>query len=372
MIVIYSPSCDGAIFHYSNELFVEIKKQRDTRLLTTGSIEPSTPQGTIFLCSRIKQRKDYSNRISWSLGRAGYYLGRELALYYFLVRNRRSISRFHAQEAFYPFLPFLTLLLRLFSIRCFFTVHNVRQHDYSSRFRNALCDRVTHRCLKYWHALIVHGKTTANELQQIIPSTRIQIIPHPIFSEFATREVRPGEPSAKRLLIFGSIRRNKGIELAIQALTFLPNYHLEVCGYTADNSYIAQISAEALRSGVTNRVTITNQFVPDSSIPEIFSRASIVLLPYTNFAAQSGVLSVAIAYGRPVVVSNVGDMPEIVNSFKCGLVAAADTAAGIAEAVISMAQNNTYSACVDGTRIARNDLCMENICRKTVEAYDTL
>lgn len=74
-------------------------------------------------------------------------------------------------------------------------------------------------------------------------------------------------------------------------------------------------------------------FVPDSALPDLFGEVSLVVLPYRD-ASQSGVIPLAFANRRPVIVTAVGSLAEAVDDGVDGLVVDRPSAVAIAECIV--------------------------------------
>ena len=74
---------------------------------------------------------------------------------------------------------------------------------------------------------------------------------------------------------------------------------------------------------IEDRVVLCTDFIPDSEVNRYFSAADIVAQPYKT-ATQSGVTQVAFHFGKPMLVTNVGGLPEIVPDGKIGYVVEPD------------------------------------------------
>ncbi len=146
-----------------------------------------------------------------------------------------------------------------------------------------------------------------------LPAERVRVIPHGAF-DYLTRLPDPA-PLAPELaavdgpvvLAFGLVRPYKGTEVLIEAMRELEEAELWVVGRPLG------VDLDALReqaSTVGARVRFVSRFVADREIPALFERADIVALPYTD-AEQSGVLYTALAFGKPIVVSDAGGFPEV-------------------------------------------------------------
>jgi glycosyltransferase involved in cell wall biosynthesis len=146
-----------------------------------------------------------------------------------------------------------------------------------------------------------------------VPGERVRVIPHGAF-DYLTRLPDPA-PLAPELagaegpvvLAFGLIRPYKGTDLLIDAMRELPQAELWVVGRPLGVDLEA-LRARAAATGA--RVRFVARFVAERELPAIFERADVVALPYRD-AEQSGVLYTALAFGKPIVVSDVGGFPEV-------------------------------------------------------------
>lgn len=161
-------------------------------------------------------------------------------------------------------------------------------------------------------ALSQYGATRLTEEAGIDPG-RVRVIPHGAF-DYLTRLPDPA-PLAPELegaegpviLAFGLVRPYKGAELLIEAMRELPEAELWVVGRPLGVD-VAALREQA--AGVPGRVRFVSRFVADREIPAIFERADVVALPYRD-AEQSGVLYTALAFGKPIVLSDAGGFPEV-------------------------------------------------------------
>jgi glycosyltransferase involved in cell wall biosynthesis len=121
------------------------------------------------------------------------------------------------------------------------------------------------------------------------------------------------------MLFFGLVRAYKGLDLLLDAFAqikdTLPDLQLIIAGefYEDEEKYRAQIAA----NGLTERVTVRNEFVPDSDLRKYFGAADLIVQPYKS-ATQSGVTQVAFHFEKPMLVTNVGGLGEIVHDHKMG------------------------------------------------------
>lgn len=152
--------------------------------------------------------------------------------------------------------------------------------------------------------------------------------PHPLYDNFGPRMPREEalkqlklSPDYRYLLFFGFIREYKGLDILLEAmadplLEDLP-VRLIVAGefYSSDQPYLKIIREK----GLGNRVVLHTNFIPSEKVGAYFCASDLVVQPYRD-ASQSGVTQVAYHFGIPMVVTNVGALPEMVPNMVSGLV----------------------------------------------------
>ncbi len=149
-------------------------------------------------------------------------------------------------------------------------------------------------------------------------SEKVLEIPHPcakvtrrITRESAREQL--GVVNKEIILIFGFIRRDKGIHLAMEALRrvrkIVPNVLLLVAGKPFDKDgevYLQELKQLRDQYNLFNNVRFDSDYIPEDKISTYFSAASIILAPYTGSVGASGPLHSACGYGIPIVASNAG------------------------------------------------------------------
>ncbi len=115
------------------------------------------------------------------------------------------------------------------------------------------------------------------------------------------------------ILIFGYIRRGKGIELAIESVAHLKTQHpsimLLIGGTPVDcdgMEYLNELKMYASRLKVEDCSRFDSNYIKEENIPYYFSAASVILVPYTDSVGASGPIHNYAIYGIPIVASDVG------------------------------------------------------------------
>ncbi len=164
--------------------------------------------------------------------------------------------------------------------------------------------------------------------------------PHPIYDHYGEQMSKEEacqtlylNPENQYMLFFGLVRAYKGLDLLLDAFgkvkDQLPNLQLIVAGefYEDEDKYRAQIE----RNQLTDRVIVKNEFIADADLRKYFGVADLIVQPYKT-ATQSGVTQVAFHFEKPMLVTNVGGLGEIVHDHKMGY-AVEPNADAIAEAL---------------------------------------
>ena len=162
-------------------------------------------------------------------------------------------------------------------------------------------------------AVIVHSQAGVARLRALgLDPARVHRVAHGTF-EHLTRQPdeRPLPPDLAAVegpvaLCFGLVRPYKGVDVLLEAFREIEGAELWVVGLP--RMPLGPLEALAARCAAT--VRFVPKFITDPEIPAYFRRADLVVLPYREIE-QSGVLYTALAFGKPIVASDVGGFSEI-------------------------------------------------------------
>jgi glycosyltransferase involved in cell wall biosynthesis len=163
------------------------------------------------------------------------------------------------------------------------------------------------RLYERFDAIVVHsahGRTRLTDELGIDPE-RVHVIPHGAFAHLADRPSQPPpfETEKPVVLCFGLMRPYKGIDLLLDAWRGIDDAELWIAG-------MPKFDIAPLRRAAPANVRFVPRFIGDTELPAYFQRADLVVLPYREID-QSGVLFTALAFGVPLLLSDVGGFPEI-------------------------------------------------------------
>ena len=183
------------------------------------------------------------------------------------------------------------------------------------------------------------------------------LCPHPLFDTFGELILRDEalnhlnlDKNTRYLLFFGLVRAYKGLDLLIDAFADerLRKYPVKliVAGefYDDPEPYIEQIE----KAGIKDFIILNNQFINDTDVKYYFNAADMIVQPYKS-ATQSGVTQIAYHFEKPMLVTNVGGLSEIIPDGKVGYVVEPNPSA-IANALVDFCENDRYDKFVEGVR----------------------
>ncbi|MBL0373801.1 glycosyltransferase family 4 protein [Rhizobium sp. KVB221] len=223
------------------------------------------------------------------------------------------------------------------------TIHDVELHPGDVETR-VLPTWATELMVRQSRHVVVHGEGLKRiALGQYSKSPDcVHVLSHPAihrYAELARRQkmARRREDGTFRVLLFGRIFAYKGLEYLVRAEAMLkdalPNLRITVAGRGDDPGVFQPLMGDA------GRYDIRNRFIEDAEVAQLFLDADIVVLPYTE-ASQSGVLNLAVAFGKPVIVTDVGELRSTVQSNGLGMVVPPRDVEELATAIRMLAESS--------------------------------
>ena len=227
----------------------------------------------------------------------------------FLARTKFDVFHIHTLNTFTDGLAVPALRRKRTPI--ILTVHNVRAHD--QRMPRALETVLLRPLYRAADALIVAHDALREQLAHEfgVSEEKLHVIPHVVPDVENDGTVPLDSVGSPLCLFFGTFRANKGIPTLLEAVEHLgrdvdARFHFAGRG---DPELERAVRDAATRDG---RITAEIGYVQPPRMRELYRSASLVLLPYSSYSAQSGVLREAYAFGIPVVAANVGALGRAV------------------------------------------------------------
>lgn len=247
--------------------------------------------------------------------------------------------------------------------KCIGLIHNMIPHEKS------MLDKVfSPYFVKAMDGFVTLSKSVLDDVNSLDKQGKPKCYtPHPLYDHYG--DIKDRTTSVKTLgldekchymLFFGLVRAYKGLDLLLDAFADerLRKYPVKliVAGefYDDPKPYLEKIE----ELGICDLVIIKNQYVNDDDVKYYFNSSDIVVQPYKS-ATQSGVTQVAYHFEKPMLVTDVGGLGEIIPNGKVGYVVE-PRPSSIADALVDFYENKRYDAFVEGVKEEKKKYAWSN------------
>ena len=329
----------GGISHYTGLMCRELMRCHDVTMISYKMQYPK------FLFH--KEQKDYEND-SFKIDDTKYWI--HTANPFNIIRVARKIKKCNPDmviiQWWHPyFAPCYYLLTKFMGKQnVTFVCHNVFPHE-----RFPMDKVLTRLVLKQGKHYVVHAKEEGNELLKITKEPDYRITPHPTYNAFQFENMSK-EEARKRLgmerdehmlLFFGFVREYKGLKILFHSMPELTarddKIKLWIVGeFGSDKEEYDTIMKQL---DMPDRIKVVDTYTPDREVEKYFAAADLVVLPYLS-ATQSGIVQIAYGFGKPVVVTEVGGLPDVVEDGRTGYVVNPNDSSALASAILRFFDEN--------------------------------
>lgn len=237
--------------------------------------------------------------------------------------------------------------------KCIGLIHNIIPHE-----KSVLDKLFAPRFVKAMDGFVTLSKSVLDDVKSLDNQNKPKcFVPHPLYDHFGEIMARNEaikhvglDENYRYMLFFGLVRAYKGLDLLLDAFADERlrkfNVKLIVAGefYEDPKPYLEQVE----KHGLSDLVVIKNQYIRDDEVKYYFNIADIVVQPYKS-ATQSGVTQVAYHFEKPILVTNVGGLGEIIPNGKVGYVVEPNSSS-IADALVDFYENERYNTFVEGMK----------------------
>jgi glycosyltransferase involved in cell wall biosynthesis len=201
----------------------------------------------------------------------------------------------------------------------------------------------TMMALRQADRFLVLSSVVENDIRKLFPSSKVFRSSLPVYDCYRVGESYSQKQAKNKLnlsgknviLFFGYVRQYKGLMNLIDAfpqiIKAISNAHLLIVGEYYDDPKPYRETIQRL--GLRENVTEVAEYVANEDVHLYFEAANVAVLPY-NGATQSGILSIAYGFSKPVIVTDVGGLAELVDDGKTGFVVPPHNRKLLADAVI--------------------------------------
>ena len=326
----------GGISHYSTLLVRELRKKHDVKFITLYRQYPSIlfPGKTQYDYSK-KQINEQNDSLIDSINPLTW-----IKTAIFLFKENVDIVIIQWWHPFFAFSfgTIANLISLISNTKICFLCHNVIPHE--STFIDRILIKYAFLKTNYF---IVHSEEDKKNLFSFKPNAVLKRNIHPTYSEFSNfscyekkqaRELLTLNHDKKVVLFFGLIRPYKGLKYLIYAMKEVVKHIdciLLVVGefYEPKDDYLSIID----QLGLNKHIIIIDKYVKNEDVPLYFGASDVVVLPYIS-ATQSGIVQIAYGLNRPVITTNVGGLPEVVQDGKTGFIVEPESPESLSQAII--------------------------------------
>nr|MBA3675597.1 glycosyltransferase [Chitinophagaceae bacterium] len=169
-------------------------------------------------------------------------------------------------------------------------------------------------------AFITMSKKVLTDLKKFAKNKPSQFIHHPLYDNFGdkvskqeAREKLKIDQEDKIILFFGFIRKYKGLDILLETMKILKDNNEQIKLLVAGEFYDDKKKYEDLinKLGIRDRLILHTDFISDSDVKYYLCAADCVVQPYRH-ATQSGVTPLAYHFEKPMIVTNVGGLADMV------------------------------------------------------------
>lgn len=217
---------------------------------------------------------------------------------------------------------------------------------------------------------IVQSSIVEQELLNLLPNAIYKKLFHPIYDNFGSIQDKVKMKKKKSIktkyviLYAGLVRSYKGFDILIQSIKHIKKKLDDFLVLAIGESYEDPKKYNSLveKEGVSEFFFWENRYVPDDEIKEYFSICDVVALPYKT-ASQSGIIPIAYHFEKPVVVTSVGGLPEMVKNNKTGIVIEPNNPKVLGDVIAKNLKNDNFIKMSNNVKKFKKQFSWENFVR---------
>ncbi|MBZ2166312.1 glycosyltransferase family 4 protein [Methanobacterium spitsbergense] len=353
-IMIITLNTKGGMVHYVSQLANSLAKREDVVVIAPIGIDKNNFDINHVKIIELKMGNLIKNFIVNTL-----IFTRPLKFIRSVYRENPDIIHFNEIHLWAAlFLPYL----RKFKIVTM--IHDVNPHIGGRMIDQKFAKRIY---VKFSDCLLVHGKYAKKLIKT---NKKVYSIPHGDYSFFLNYSEDKIDEEKDTILFFGRIIDYKGLNYLIESVNYIlnqkPEIKLIIAGSGNFDKYNHLIKNH-------ENFEIHNRFIKDEEVSSFFQRAKIVILPYIE-GTQTGIIPIAYAFKKPVIATDVGSIPEVVENGKTGFIVPSKNSIALAEAIIKTLddENLQKRMGVNGYIKMRKELSWDVIAGNLIQIYNKL
>ena len=404
-IVLVEPNGSGGLIHYTYQLCTALAKEGiDVTLITGKNYElAELPHNfhvnnmldlwTLFETRSLRSEvgnvwKRIWQKFHWTVRRgirALRLIRAWVQLTRYLTALRPDLIQF--SKINFPFESFFLARLQKNGLTLTQICHEFELRESTGVF-SGLILRAYSNIYTHFSALFFHARENRDRFLKLfpfVPQERTHIIAHGN-SDWLLR-INSDPPSVLRdhynlsddefvILFFGLLAPSKGLDDLVDAFALVHsscNARLLIVGYPTKHISMDDLRMRISTLGLQNHVIVDARYIPLNQVRPLMELATLVVYPYVS-STQSGALQVAYTFGKPVIATNVGGLPEAVDDSKSGFLVPVHSPRDLADKIIIMINNpdlvtqmGAYARHLSETRFD-----WQTIARQLYKVYESL
>jgi glycosyltransferase involved in cell wall biosynthesis len=407
-LVLVEPNGSGGLIHYAYQLCTALADEGlDVTLITGKHYELAglphnfrvnnlldlwtlfDPQVSQNVHANSWQRR--WQRVRWT-ARRGQRALRLLSAWFSLTRTvfelKPDIVQF--SKIHFPFEAFFLAQMRRRGLILTQICHEFEQRENQQGLFSSLGVRAYADIYRNFSAIFFHARENCDKFLSLYPFVNNQqthIIPHGNSSwllrhfsqtdhSAALRQRYALKPAEPVVLFFGLLAPSKGIQDLVDAFAIIrksSDAKLLIAGYPTKHFDVEELKAKIAASGLTDHVILDARYIPLEEVGALMGLATVAVYPYRS-STQSGALQVAYTFGRPVVATTVGGLPEAVEPGRSGFLVPAESPQELAEAIQKLVNNYELAKIMGeyARHLSETRFSWRSVARHIIKVYDEL
>ncbi|EXZ97599.1 glycosyltransferase family 4 protein [Bacteroides fragilis] len=216
------------------------------------------------------------------------------------------------------------------------TIHDVILHQGENSFKFKLVRWLfSYRSEKY---VVLSSAFQSQLIDKGIDKKNIIVVPHAVFNIYNTDNTILNDKNRyNRFLFFGRIIKYKGLDVLLRSLEYVLKKNPTAKLLIAGNGDIREY--KDLIERYKNNIELYNDWISDNQVQSFFMNIDFVVLPYVH-ASQSGIIPLAYGFGKPVIATRVGGLPEQIVENETGMLVTPGNETELADAILNLLGND--------------------------------
>ncbi|HET6823522.1 MAG TPA: glycosyltransferase family 4 protein [Anaerolineales bacterium] len=407
-LVLVEPNGSGGLIHYAYQLCTALANQgADVTLITGKEYELAhlphnfrvnnlldlwslfDPQVSQTIQANAWQRRWHKLRWTVRRGqRAIRLLSAWVSLTRTLIELRPDIVQF--SKIHFPFEAIFLAQMRRRGLMLTQICHEFEMREAQRGLFSSLTVRAYADIYKNFSAIFFHARENCEKFLSLFPfvdERKTHLIPHGnsswLLEHFSQDhnwdalrrryDLKPGQPL---VLFFGLLAPSKGIQDLIEAFALIrqsSDAKLLIAGYPTKHFNMAELNQKIADQGLMENVVLDTRYIPLEEVGALMGLATVAVYPYRS-STQSGALQVAYTFGRPVVATIVGGLPEAVEHGRNGFLVPPESPSALAQGILKLVNNRELTKVMGeyARHVSETRFSWRSVARRIIQVYEGL